>query len=57
MGLQISVRKSDNVAIIDLQGRIVIGDTNVSFEGQLRKLADEDAMRCSRQSRGSHADR
>jgi anti-anti-sigma factor len=40
MGLQISVRKSDNVAIIDLQGRIVIGDTNDSFEGELRKLAE-----------------
>jgi anti-sigma B factor antagonist len=40
MGLQISVRKSENVAIIDLQGRIVIGDTNDSFEGELRKLAE-----------------
>jgi anti-sigma B factor antagonist len=40
MGLQISVRKSDNVAIIDLQGRIVIGDTNDSFEGELRKVAE-----------------
>jgi anti-sigma B factor antagonist len=40
MGLQISERKSENVTILDLRGRIVIGDGNDSFAAELRKLAE-----------------
>jgi anti-sigma B factor antagonist len=40
MGLQISTRKSENVTILDVRGRIVIGDSNDSFAGELRKLAE-----------------
>jgi anti-sigma B factor antagonist len=40
MGLQISMRKSENVTILDLQGRIVIGESNDSFAAQLLKLAE-----------------
>src|ERR1019366_5596486 len=39
MGLQISARKSENVTILDVRGRIVIGDNNDSFAAELRKLA------------------
>lgn len=40
MGLQISMRKSGNVTILDLRGRIVIGESNDSFAAQLLKLAE-----------------
>ena len=40
MGLQISARKSENVTILDVRGRIVIGDNNDSFAAELRKLAE-----------------
>ena len=40
MGLQISARKSGNVTILDLQGRVIIGVSNDSLSGELRKLAE-----------------
>ena len=40
MGLQTSVRKSGDTVILDLQGRVTIGDTNDSLSAELRKLAD-----------------
>jgi anti-sigma B factor antagonist len=40
MGLRISVRKSGNVAILDVRGRIVIGESNDLFAAELRKLAE-----------------
>jgi anti-sigma B factor antagonist len=39
MGLQILERKTGDVTILDVRGRIVIGDNNDSFEAELRKLA------------------
>jgi anti-sigma B factor antagonist len=40
MGLQISTRKSGNVTIVDLAGRIVIGVSNDSLSAELRKFAE-----------------
>jgi anti-sigma B factor antagonist len=40
MGLQISTRKSENVTILDLRGRILIGNSNDSFAAELLKLAE-----------------
>ncbi|HUO35675.1 MAG TPA: STAS domain-containing protein [Candidatus Acidoferrum sp.] len=40
MGLQISTRKSGNVTIVDLQGRITIGSSNDELGAALRKLAE-----------------
>jgi anti-anti-sigma factor len=40
MGLQISTRKSGNVIIMDLVGRIIIGTSNDSLSAELRKLAE-----------------
>lgn len=39
MDLRISERKSQNVTILDLDGRVVIGATNDSLAAELRKLA------------------
>ena len=40
MGLQISTRKYEHVTILDVRGRIVIGDSNDSFAAELLKLAE-----------------
>ena len=40
MGLQITSRKSGNVTILDLHGRIIIGSSNDSLGVELRKFAD-----------------
>lgn len=40
MGLQISSRKSGNVTILDLQGRVTIGSSNDALSAELRKLAE-----------------
>jgi anti-sigma B factor antagonist len=40
MGLQISMRKSGNVTVVDLQGRITIGNSNDELSAELRKLAE-----------------
>jgi anti-sigma B factor antagonist len=40
MDLQISARKSENVTILDLRGRIVMGDSNDLFAEELSKLAE-----------------
>src|SRR5271170_4411369 len=40
MGLQISARKSGNVTILDLAGRIIIGASNDALGTELRKLAE-----------------
>jgi anti-sigma B factor antagonist len=40
MDLRISERKSGNVTILDLRGRILTGATNDSFAAELRKLAE-----------------
>jgi anti-anti-sigma factor len=40
MGLQITTRKSGNVTILDLAGRIVIGVSNDSLSAELRKFAE-----------------
>ncbi|MFZ0785921.1 MAG: STAS domain-containing protein [Candidatus Acidiferrales bacterium] len=39
MDLRISERKSGNVTILDLKGRVVIGKSNDSLAAELRKLA------------------
>jgi anti-sigma B factor antagonist len=39
MGLQISVRKAEDVTIVDVRGRITSGTTGDSFRAELRKLA------------------
>jgi anti-anti-sigma factor len=41
MDLRISERKSQNVTILDLSGRVVIGPTNDSLTAELRKLAQK----------------
>jgi len=40
MCLQISARKSGNVTILDLAGRIIIGASNDALGTELRKLAE-----------------
>jgi anti-sigma B factor antagonist len=40
MGLQISSRKSADVTILDIQGRITIGRPNDMLGAELRKLAE-----------------
>ena len=40
MGLQILARKLEDVTILDLRGRIVIGDGNDSLAAELQKLAE-----------------
>jgi anti-anti-sigma factor len=40
MGLQIAIRHSDDVDILDLQGRATIGPTNDSLSTSIRKLID-----------------
>lgn len=39
MSLRISSRRSGNVTILDLEGRLVIGDTSDSLATELRRLA------------------
>src|SRR6202041_939417 len=38
--LQIAARKSGNVTILDLQGRITIGNSNDALGAELRRLAE-----------------
>ena len=40
MALQISARKSGNVTILDMRGRIMIGPSSDAFRADLRKLAE-----------------
>ena len=40
MGLQMSTRKSGNVIILDLVGRLIIGTSNDSLSSELRKFAE-----------------
>ena len=40
MGLLISVRKSGNITILDLRGRITIGADSDSFKAEVRTLAE-----------------
>jgi anti-sigma B factor antagonist len=40
MGLQISTRKSGNVIVLDLQGRVIIGVSNDALGTELRKLSE-----------------
>ncbi len=40
MGLQISARKSGNVTVLDVVGRIIIGTSNDTLSAELRKLAE-----------------
>jgi len=40
MGLQISLRKSGDVTIVDVQGQITSGPTGESFRAELRRLAE-----------------
>jgi anti-sigma B factor antagonist len=40
MGLQITSRKSGDITILDLCGRITIGSSNDTLSGELRKLAE-----------------
>ncbi|HYL45800.1 MAG TPA: STAS domain-containing protein [Candidatus Limnocylindrales bacterium] len=40
MGLQIAIRQSGNVTILDLQGKATIGRPNDELSAQLRKLID-----------------
>lgn len=41
MALQISSRKSGNVTILDLEGRLVIGDSSDLLGTELRQLAED----------------
>jgi anti-sigma B factor antagonist/stage II sporulation protein AA (anti-sigma F factor antagonist) len=41
MGLQIVLRKSGNITILDMQGRVTIGSSNDALSAELRKLAEE----------------
>jgi anti-sigma B factor antagonist len=40
MGLLISLRKFENITILDVRGRILIGDSNDLFGAELCKLAE-----------------
>jgi anti-anti-sigma factor len=40
MGIQIAARKSGPITILDVRGRIVIGDSSDSFRAELRRLAE-----------------
>ena len=40
MGLQITSRKSGNITILDLAGRVIIGVSNDALGAELRKLAE-----------------
>ena len=40
MGLQIVARKSGDVIVLDLVGRVIIGVSNDSLSAELRKLAE-----------------
>ena len=40
MGLQISTRKSGDVTIVDLQGRLIIGVSNDALGSELRRIAE-----------------
>ena len=40
MGLQMSTRKSGNVIILDLVGRLIIGTSNDALSSELRKFAE-----------------
>jgi len=40
MGLQIAARKAGNVTILDLRGRITIGNSNDALGAELRRLAE-----------------
>ena len=40
MGLQITSRKSGNITVLDLAGRVIIGVSNDALSGELRKLAE-----------------
>jgi len=40
MDLQISLRKSGNVTIVDVRGRITSGPTGDTFSAELRRLAE-----------------
>jgi anti-sigma B factor antagonist len=40
MDLRISARKCENVTILDVRGRIVIGDSNDLFAAELSKMAE-----------------
>ncbi len=39
MGLQILARKFENITILDLKGRVLIGDSNDALAAELAKLA------------------
>jgi anti-anti-sigma factor len=40
MGLDISLRKSGNITIVDVRGRIVFGGNSDSFKAEMRKLSE-----------------
>jgi anti-sigma B factor antagonist len=43
MGLQVAIRHSGDVVILDLQGRATIGPSNDLLSGQVRRLIDDGA--------------
>ena len=45
MGLQISIRESGDVSILDVVGRATIGRDNDLLDGQLRKLVNEGSRK------------
>lgn len=45
MGLQILTRKSGDVTIVDLQGRVTIGVSNDALSAQLRELVEGGARK------------
>lgn len=40
MGLQITTRKSGDVTVVDLQGRLIIGVSNDALSSELRRIAE-----------------
>jgi anti-anti-sigma factor len=45
MGLQFCIRRHEDVVILDLRGRITIGDSNDELSRELRSLAGSEARK------------
>jgi anti-anti-sigma factor len=45
VGLQIATRKSGDVTVVDLQGRVTIGSSNDELSSTLRKLISDGAKK------------
>lgn len=45
MGVQIATRKSGDITVVDLQGRVTIGSSNDELSSTLRKLIGDGAKK------------